>query len=236
MNNPKVSVIMSVYNGEKYLREAIDSILSQTFNDFEFIIINDGSTDNSKNILDSYSDGRMRIFHNSNKGLIGSLNEAIGYCRGEFIARMDADDICNPNRFDQQIMFFKNNPECVLVGSHAQIIDEDGKNNGEFNYPPEKWDKIKRYSLFHNPFIHSSVMFRKMLTNNICFYNNSYINIEDYELWTRLIYKYPCSNIPQNLIKYRIHNNQVTKKKRIEMIIKGFWVRFLAIKRYFWGF
>lgn len=230
---PKISVVMAVYNGEKYLREAIQSVLDQTYTDFEFIIINDGSTDNSEQIIKSFTDDRIKYFSKEHSGLINSLNLGLEKSRGEFIARFDADDISEPNRLAEQIKFFENNPQDVLVGSYATIINEAGIKTGELNYPPISWKKIKSYSLLHNPFIHSSVMFRKALISTIGNYNKKFKHIEDYEFWTRIIYKYPCANIPLPLIRYRLHNNQITKKKNMGMRLLGIWIRILALKKFF---
>ena len=119
---------MSVYNGEKYLREAIDSILNQTFKDFEFIIVNDGSTDNSLKIIKSYNDPRITIINQKNTGLAKALNEGIKIAKGKFIARMDADDISEPERFKKEYKFMHVHDECVALGTNAIIIDENGNN------------------------------------------------------------------------------------------------------------
>jgi len=232
--NPKISVVMSVYNGEKYLKEAVDSILNQSFKDFEFIIINDGSTDGSKEILENYKDERIRLFNNQNQGLIGSLNEAIGYSRGEYIARMDADDISLPERLEKQISFMESK-KIVLCGSWAEVIDSIGNTIKHYIYPPIGSKKIRLYSIIHCPFIHPSVMFRKEIFEKVGGYK-SYKNIEDYELWTRIIYKNDTDNIPEELIKYRIHDNQITKKNKSEMRVKGFFVRSLALWRFVFRF
>ncbi len=126
--NPKVSVIMSVYNGDKYLREAIESILNQTFTDFEFIIVNDGSTDNSLEIIESYDDERIKTINNKkNIGLTKSLNKALKFAKGKYIARQDADDVSLPNRFEKQVEYLDSHPEVALVGTSVYLIDENGK-------------------------------------------------------------------------------------------------------------
>jgi glycosyltransferase involved in cell wall biosynthesis len=229
---PKVSVIMPVYNGAKYLKEAIESVLAQTYTFFEFVIINDGSNDDSENVIKSFMDERIKYVKNEHMGLIDSLNLGIKKSTGEFIARFDADDICEPNRLEEQIKFFKNNPEKMLVGSWATVINEDGIKTGELKYPPLDWQKIKKYSLLHNPLIHPTVMFKKALIDAAGDYNKKFKHIEDYELWTRIIYKYPCANISLPLIKYRVHNNQITKKKNIKMRLWGIIVRILALGRF----
>jgi glycosyltransferase involved in cell wall biosynthesis len=125
--NPKLSVIMSVHNGEKYLREAIESILNQTFTDFKFIIINDGSTDNSLAIIRSYDDKRIRILNNgTNIGLTKSLNKALKQAKGKYIARQDADDVSLPDRFEAQLKYFVQYPEVALLGTSTYIINQEG--------------------------------------------------------------------------------------------------------------
>src|SRR4051812_26679567 len=125
--SPTVSVLMAVYNGEQYLREAVNSILSQTFKDFEFIIIDDGSTDRSPELLASYAraDSRVKLISRPNKGLTKSLNEGLHAARGEFVARMDGDDISLPERFERQVSYLREHPEVVLVGSRVEFIDPD---------------------------------------------------------------------------------------------------------------
>lgn len=232
---PKISVVMSVYNGERYLKEAIESILSQTFSDFEFVIINDGSDDNSENIIKTFDDKRIQYFPKEHSGLINSLNFGLEKARGEFIARFDSDDVSLPNRLEKQFNFLVQNPENVLVGTHAIKINESGENTGEFIYPPISWKEIKKYSLRHNPFIHPTVMFRKDVLEKVGNYRN-FKYAEDYELWTRLIYKYPCANLPEKLLKYRIHSEQVTKKSNFKMRISGLKVRCLALFRFLFTF
>lgn len=232
MENPKISVVMSVYNSEKYIKEAVGSILAQTFSDFEFIIIDDGSSDGSLGILQSYEkkDSRIRIISRENKGLIYSLNEGVGQARGEYIARMDSDDISLPDRFEKQFRFMVDN-DLALCGTWATSIDENGNDISGINYPPVA-EKIKSFAILHNPFIHPSVMFRKGIFDKVGGYRNNFKHIEDYELWTRIIFKYKSSNLAEYLLKYRVHSEQVTKKNNIAMRFGGVIVRILAVFRY----
>jgi GT2 family glycosyltransferase len=226
-NTPKISVVMPVYNSEEYASEAIESILNQTEKDFEFIIIDDGSTDNSEKIIKSFHDQRIKYFKKPHSGIIDSLNFGIKEARSEFIARMDSDDISIPERLEKQILFFKNNPDYALVGSCAIKIDEFGEESGNLDYPPVSWKEIKKYSLLHNPFIHPTVMFKKELILTVGGYRN-FKHAEDYELWTRIIYKYPCANIAEPLLKYRIHSKQITEKRKVTSL----FVRFFALFRF----
>lgn len=235
--NPKVSIIMPVYNGEKFLREAIESILSQTFTDFEFIIINDGSTDNSLKIIKEYvdKDKRIKIIDQKNTGIIGALNNGLKISSGEYIVRIDADDISLPERLEKQINCLEKE-EAYLCGSWANIIDENGHNtNKKLNYPPRFWQEIKKYLIRGNPFIHPSVIFSREIyekekDKNGNLYKN-YKHIEDYELWTRIVPKYKSVNLQEYLIEYRIHPEQITKKFNYKMKILGIKVRLLAIYR-----
>jgi len=229
---PTISVIMSVYNGEKYLSEAINSVLSQDFSDFEFIIIDDGSIDKSLEIIKSFNDSRIRVISRENKGLIISLNEAISLAIGKYIARMDADDICLSSRFSSQIKAFEDF-KVVLVGSWATKINNNGEEIGLMSYPPLEYRKIKSFFIKHNPFIHSSVMIRKEVFDKVGVYNNKFKHAEDYELWSRVLSKFEAVNIGQPLIKYRITSNGITKEHNLFMRYQGLRVRILGFIRLF---
>lgn len=233
MNNPKISVIMSVHNGGEYLKEAIQSVLNQTCADFEFIIINDGSTDNSLSIINSFQDQRIKLISRENKGLVQSLNEGMKLATGEFIARMDADDISLPERFSRQVEFLKKNPDIYLCGTWAKTIDANDKITGEYTYPPLTHDKIKKYLLLHNSFIHPSVMFKKEVINKVGVYNKKYKHIEDYEFWTRVLKNFKTANLPEFLLKYRINQTGITRSKNLEMRINGLMIRLLVLSRLF---
>ncbi len=228
---PKISVIMPVYNGEKFLKEAIESILNQTFTDFEFIIINDGSKDNSLNIIKEYAekDNRIKIIDQKNVGIIKALNNAIKIAKGKYIARMDADDISLAERFEKQINILEKE-NAVLCGTFAIAINESGQEIKKMNYIKKSWQENKLYLIRGNPFIHPSVMFEKEKIINAGMYKN-YKNIEDYELWTRIVPKYKSINLQEYLFKYRVHDNQITKKFKLEMKLKGLKIRLLAIYR-----
>ncbi len=227
-----VSVVMSVYNSERFLRQAIESILSQTYRDFEFIIVNDGSTDGSLDIIEAYAkkDSRICLISRENKGLVASLNEGIAAARGIYIARMDADDIAKPERIAKQYAYMQAN-KLALCGSAAETIDEAGKKIGKLAYLPQK-STLRTYTLFHNPFIHPSVMFRKDVFEAAGGYRRFFAHIEDYELWTRIIFAHAADNIPEMLLEYRLHPGQVTKMHNIAMRLRGILVRALALWRF----
>lgn len=203
MANPKVTVLMSVYNGERFLRESINSILSQTFKDFEFLIINDGSTDRTKEILESYDDPRIRVVDNDkNVGLTRSLNKGLELAKGEYIARMDADDVSLPERLEEQAGFFDRNPEVVLLGNWVEIIDDGGNITGIIRYPVNHCF-IAWTLLFKTCLAHPTVMYRREEVLKIGGYNNSLKYTQDYDLWIRLSRIGKISQIPRILLKIR---------------------------------
>lgn len=218
MVEPIVSVIMPVFNGEEYLIEAIDSVVNQTFKDFEFIIINDGSTDNSLKIIESFKekDSRIRIISRENKGLIFSLNEGIQNSEGQFIARMDADDICLPQRFEKQIKLMKTN-NLDICGGHYFIIDEHGKYLDSIITPVEK-NAILLNLAENVPFAHGSVMIKKELFKSNKYGDSKYTAVEDYSLWIDLYNRnYKFGNVDDFIFKYRDFQNSFSKTKLKKM-------------------
>ena len=212
-NNPKISVVMSTYNAERYLAEAIESILNQTFKDFEFIIINDGSTDDSSKIIKNYAkkDKRIVVINNKeNIGLIKSLNKGIKRAIGKYIARMDADDISMPNRFQVQFDFLEKNQDIFLVGTRAFLIDDSGKRLGKTHVKNDFKIIRKILESGNNCFIHSSIMFRK---GSDVRYREKAMHCEDYDLYLQLLLKRKkFSNIDMPLLEYRISSNSVISK------------------------
>jgi glycosyltransferase involved in cell wall biosynthesis len=229
---PKISVLMPVYNGEKYLREAIESILNQTEKDFEFLIIDDGSTDNSENIIRSYTDHRIKYHKRPHQGLVQTLNYGLSVAKGEYIARMDADDISQTERFEKQIQFMNSNQNVAICGTHAYTINDNGEIMGEMNYPPEKSSQIKMYAILHNPFIHSSILMRMKAIIDCGLYDLRFKHVEDYELWTRILSDHHGYNLKQKLIYYRMHENQVTSQMNFSMRARGVIVRFKYFVRW----
>lgn len=217
---------MSVYNGEKYLREAIESILNQTFIDFEFIIVNDGSTDNSLKIIKNYSDERILIINNEkNIGLTKSLNKALKQAKGEYIARQDADDISLPNRFEKQVKHFEKHPEVVLVGTNVCLIDETGEiiEKRVVSAKPSIKDLFKK-----NRFSHGSVMIQKEIVDKLGGYNELFKYSQDYELWLRIAKCYEVRNLTQVLYKLRFHNENISFMKWEESALYHSFISKLA--------
>lgn len=212
MNNEiKLSVLLPVYNGEKYLNDSIESILAQSFEDFEFLIINDGSIDGSKEIIKKYNDPRIIYVENDrNLGLIQTLNKGLNLARGEYVARMDQDDISLKKRFEVQIGFMDNNPEFGVCGSWIKTF---GDTKSKIVKYPNNPELIRAQLLFSNPLAHPTVIMRlNLLKKNNLFYRDDFKNSEDYDLWTRAEKSFKIYNIPKVLLKYRISSEQMTQK------------------------
>jgi glycosyltransferase involved in cell wall biosynthesis len=202
---------MCVHNGEEFLREAVQSILDQTYTDFEFIIINDASSDQTTSILLSYNDPRIKIVDNeTNIGLTRSLNKGLRLATGEFVARMDADDISYPGRFAKQVEFLDRNRDITLCGTWVEF---NGIKSAEPGYPVGT-EEIKVASLSFNPFAHPTVMWRRRVFEELDLrYDESFRTSQDYELWSRVVYSVRTANIPMPLLNYRLHTNQVSRSK-----------------------
>lgn len=199
---PIVSVILPVYNCEKYISESIDSILQQTFTNFELLVIDDGSSDGTFHKIKEFNDPRIIVISQKNKGLPCTLNESFEKARGKYIARQDADDYSFPDRLGRQVDFLDNNPEIALVGTWAEIWVETEKTNRSLKHSTNS-KLIKFDLLFDSAFVHSSIMLRKSLFSDIGGYIPIFKPVEDYEYWTRIAAKYEVANIPDVLHAYR---------------------------------
>lgn len=224
MKEPKVTVLMPVYNGERYLREAIDSILNQTFTDFEFLIINDGSTDRSVEIIKSYNDPRIRLVNNKkNLKLIATLNRGLVLAEGEYIARMDCDDISLQKRLEKQAAFMDAHPEVGVCGTWVKTI---GKSARYISKYPRDDETIRCQMLFRPALAHPSVMIRKSIFAKYDLaYNSDYIHGEDYELWVRASRHMLLANIEEILVLYRLHPEQIGYCHREKQQVTGDSVR-----------
>lgn len=224
INQPLVSVVMSVYNGELFLKDSIDSILQQSYQNIEFIIISDGSSDSSLSIIKSYQDSRIKLINNEkNMGLIYSLNNGFNTAKGKYIARMDSDDIAHSDRLKLQVEYLENNLTIGVVGSdyisfsdtHSKLIRE-----------PKSHGVIKTFLLFSATMCHPTIMFRKHILDETQFrYNPEFKHVEDYELWTKLILHTQFANLPKPLLKYRDHHSQVSHKHKVIQTENGDIVR-----------
>jgi glycosyltransferase involved in cell wall biosynthesis len=214
MPKPLVSIILPIYNAERFLRQAIDSVIGQTYTDFELLAIDDGSTDRSREILASYADKRLKVLcNNGNLGLIYSLNFGLATACGEFVARMDADDISQPTRLEEQVDFLRKYHDVALVGTAMEEIDENNEHLGCVYYPVEN-SEIQQRLLSKSCFCHPSVMFRRDAVLNVGGYRSEFMYAEDYDLWLRLSEKYKLANLGRELLRYRIHMSQTCFTKQ----------------------
>jgi len=210
-----VTVLMPVFNGGKYLKKAIDSILNQTYKNFEFLIIDDGSTDNSIKIIKMYKDPRLRLVRNKkNIGLIKTLNKGLSLAKGKYIARMDCDDVSLPKRLEEQIKFMDQNPDIGVCGTASKPIGKKVK----WYYPTDP-DYLKCKLLFTCCISHPTVMFRKNVLEKVEY--SKYKHAEDYYLWVTLSNKTKLVTLPEVLLKYRQHPNQVSNKFNIQQSINS---------------
>jgi len=216
---PRVSVLMPVYNGEQYLEEAADSILAQTFRDFEFLIMNDGSTDRTGEHLDRLAarDDRIRVFHRKNRGIIDTLNEMLQLARAPLIARMDADDVALPERFARQVRYLDEHPECVSVGTDIMLIDPDGHDIVARTFPTTHEEIDQALLLGATPYCHPATMFRRETVLEIGGYHDDCLHAEDLDLFLRLGEVGRLGNLPDPLFKHREHFGMVgVKHARIQ--------------------
>jgi glycosyltransferase involved in cell wall biosynthesis len=209
---PVVSVLMPVYNAERYIDEAVRSVLQQTFSNFEFVIIDDGSTDRSGALLSALAagDSRIRLFSRPNTGYLRALNEGLGHCSGEFVARMDADDVSLPDRFERQIGYLREHPECLAVGSSMLRIDADGDPICEEPMPAEHEEIVACLLQGAGALPHPSAMIRREALVAVGGYREAYYGAEDHDLWLRLAERGRLANLPEPLIKCRIHPENFT--------------------------
>ncbi len=216
-SNPKISVILSAYNSQATLEASLNSILQQTYKDFEFIIIDDGSTDRSRTIIEEFARQDQRIipiYNEENIGLTRSLNNGLAIARGEFIARADADDISFPTRFEKQIAFFEIHPEIGILSANFQVIDDEGNLGTKSNYPRTDL-AIRWHLLFNCPFCHPCVMFRTALSINDQ-YDVTVPYSQDYEYWSRLMQFTRGANLDEVLLYYRRGKVNVSTKNKTE--------------------
>ena len=229
---PRVSVVMPVHNGGPYLQHAIDSILGQTFTDFEFLIIDDGSTDSTVEVLRPYqvADNRVRVHHQEKAGLVASLNRGCSHARAAYIARMDADDIAFPDRFARQVEFLDRHPEVALVGSAVVRIDATGQEIKR-NVCPTSHAEIVQALREYTCFTHSTVMMRTEALAAIGGYRPAYRHAEDYDLWLRLAERYQLANLPDPLLYYRVYPDQVSVRHLDQQILSVVGARAAARQR-----
>lgn len=210
----KVTVLMPAYNVEKYIAEAIESVLQQSFSDFKLLIVNDGSTDNTEQIIRSFTDERIILINQPHRGIASALNKGLSKTNSGYIARFDADDICLPARLQEQVSFLDTHTDYVLVGSDAEYISEEGEHLFYFKCIGHTYEEIIQRIYSYCPFIHSSVMYWKYPVANEGGYSLHAHNFEDYFLWMQIKKYGKFYNLPHQLIKVRFNPASVTIDER----------------------
>jgi glycosyltransferase involved in cell wall biosynthesis len=209
---------MPVRDGERFLDEALDSICTQTFGDFELVVVDDGSTDSTPNLLERRRDPRLRSLRATGTGLVAALQQGLAATRGRYVARMDADDISEPHRLERQVALAEQLPRAALVASWVTVIDESGGALRREVLPTRHMDLARRL-LLRNPFAHGSVLLRREAVDEVGGYRDDYGANEDYDLWRRLARGWELACIPESLYRYRIHSAAVTQTdpSRVEL-------------------
>ncbi|MET4897406.1 glycosyltransferase [Sphingomonadaceae bacterium jetA1] len=220
MTSPRITVALSVYNNGPYLAAALESVLAQSFGDFELLIVNDGSTDDSRAIIDAYAarDPRIRAIHQPNRGLIASLNLMIDQARGEYIARMDGDDIALPDRFARQVAFLDSHPDHGVLGTRVIPITDKGEERTEHPIDHPVSTEAVHAALETGPLLcHPSIMMRRSLLIAVGGYRAAYRHCEDYDLWLRLAERTRMANLPDRLLRYRYSPSQVSNRHAVPL-------------------
>tara|TARA_S200000501_G_scaffold354802_1_gene375859 strand:- start:176 stop:1162 length:987 start_codon:yes stop_codon:yes gene_type:complete len=231
---PKISIILPVFNGAAFIADAINSVLIQTFNDFELIIINDASYDKSKEIILSFKDSRIVYIENiTNLGQISSVNQGIKIAKANLVGRIDQDDVFLKEKLELQYEFFKKNKDIAVVGTWAAIINEDN-NIKKYMSSPTSNNRMLNTLLNSNPLFHPSVVIRKDILLKMGLYSAEYEYTEDYYLWCRLVLSgYKIANIPKYLLHYREHHNQSSQENRTIQLENALKIRNLLFKKVF---
>lgn len=228
MSTPSVSIIMPVFNMEPFLKDSIESILHQDYGDYEFLIINDGSTDGSESVVKSFSDKRIRYLSNpKNYGLVYTLNRGIEESRGKWIARMDGDDISLPERLSKQMVFVKENPDTDILATRISLINEDGSPIGEWQDDVKAITEkeIKSYLIHNNCIAHPTILARKSIMDTYL-YNEAQSEAEDYDLWLRMASDgIKIRKLNETLLLHRIRNNSFTRKRQKNVFMKLYRVK-----------
>lgn len=217
---PLVTVLMSVHNGMPYLSEAVQAVLRQTFRDFEFLILDDASTDDSLKFLRAQTDPRIRVIElTENIGLTAALNRGLREARGEFVARQDADDVSDQRRLELQLGFLSGHPSCAVVGAQARLVDGRGRSQGKKNFPLG-YRGIAFSHLFDNALAHSAVTFRRAAVLAAGGYDEAWTASQDYELWSRMSERHALANLPERLVSLRVLDSSMTRTHRRPELIR----------------
>lgn len=210
MLNPKVTVLIPAYNAGAFIGDAIRSVLAQTFTEFELLIINDGSTDHTESVIRSFTDPRIRLITQMNRGISAALNRGLAEAKTEYIARFDADDICYPQRLQVQYEFLVDNPAYCIIGCNADYHDMNDNYVFTYHPPAHSADEIDAIKEDICPFIHSGVLYRRQPVLDAGGYNEHAHTFEDHFLWTKLLQQSRGCNLPQTLIRVRLHPASIT--------------------------
>lgn len=223
MPSPAISVAMSVYNGERFLASAIESVLAQSFRDFELLIVDDGSVDDSASVIMQYAqaDRRVRPIIRENRGLVASLNQMLDEAQAPIVARMDADDICHPDRFARQFDFLAAHPDYGVVGSWSEDIGENGENliRSGADHPETHDDLMEAIATGGQLICHPAAMYRRDVVRGVGGYHAAFRHCEDLDLWLRLSSVTRLGNIPERLLRYRRYPGQVSSRHATEQQI-----------------
>ena len=209
-STPAVTVLMPAYNAAAYIGDAIRSVLEQTFTDFELLVVNDGSTDETVKVISAFDDRRIVLIERTNGGVSAALNTGLEHARGKLIARFDADDVCYPNRLATQVAFLQANPDHVLVGSEVDYITEQGTHMYHYRCFAYDDTEIRKKLFYYCPFIHSAVMYRLDAVHEAGGYDAMAHTFEDYFLWVKLLQFGKAANLRQSLIRVRLNPESVT--------------------------
>jgi GT2 family glycosyltransferase len=223
---------MPVYNGERFLREAVESVLTEGFRDLELVVLDDGSTDATPRILEEYAagDSRVLVHRKEGKNLAEALNRCVAHSSAPLLARLDADDVSIPGRLEAQVGFMKENPNVVLLGGQAELIDEEGATFGIASYPTA--DAELRTALRTiNPFVHSSIVMRRSAFDSAGGYRANLAHSEDLDLWLRLAELGTLANLPKPIVRYRVHSAQQSLRKQRDQAVHSVATRMAARAR-----
>lgn len=235
MTDPRVSVVIAAYNAESYITDAVNSILDQGYADFELLLVEDGSSDSTPDRIAELArrDARIRpVYNKQNIGLAASLNKAFDLVRGDFVARMDADDIALPDRLARQVAYFDRHPECVLLGGNAFLVTANGDPAGQTHHPLSDRD-IRSICLFQNPFSHPTVMIRTSLVREHGLrYDTSFDTTQDWALWVDCLQYGKVANLEAPLIKQRLHRHSISIRKRDRQIANSLRIQEKYVKKF----
>lgn len=231
--NPLISVIISVYNGDKFLSEALESLLTQSYSHLEVVIVNDGSTDGTQYKLNSYAaqDSRLKVFHTTNQGPAKARNIAFSHTTGALVAVMDSDDICHPKRLEVQLKFLQENSDIALVGSYYRQINSKGHRIKSIDALPTEPESLRDYLKDRNPLCHGTMMVRREVFEALGGYREVFHQAEDYDLFLRTSEQYDIALIPEILYHHRVHGQSLSTTERLVQLQMRNFAQYTARQR-----